>query len=231
LNWKNRDLISQYFFWNSAAFRAFHEGVYDAAKIYDPALTVGDATKRAVSGKDFFGRPASREEAVAELAMIFSAYKVVKAGMEARAATNIRNSYGNIRENVRSSIRANTGVASNDLAELRANGVKFTPENVVATGRNSSGQVIFLETGNSKAGLQHIVKAHGEDFAKIGIPEAKIPDIVMQAATQGKLVGYQGRDTGRPIYEIMINGATHRIAVTTGNNGFIVGANPAGRVK
>jgi hypothetical protein len=114
---------------------------------------------------------------------------------------------------------------------LSANGVKFTPASVVATGRNSNGQVIFLETRNSNAGLQHIVGAHGEDFANIGVPEAKIPEVVIQAATQGKLVGYQGSGTGRPIYEITINGRTQRIAVTTGNNGFIVGANPAGGMK
>ena len=78
---------------------------------------------------------------------------------------------------------------------------------------------------------QHSVDAHGEDFANIGVSQVKIPDVVMQAATQGKLVGYQGAGTSRPIYEITINGQTQRIAVTTGNNGFIVGANPAGGVK
>ncbi len=78
---------------------------------------------------------------------------------------------------------------------------------------------------------QHIVDTYGEDFANIDVPHVKIPDVVTQAATQGKLVGYQGAATGRPIYEITINGQTQRIAVTTGNNGFIVGTNPAGGVK
>lgn len=37
---------------------------------------------------------------------------------------------------------------------MAANGVKFTPEALLATGRSSStGQVIFLETGNARAGL------------------------------------------------------------------------------
>lgn len=126
---------------------------------------------------------------------------------------------------------AKGAVDSSLLTELSENGVKFTPENIVAAGRNSSGQVIFLETGTSKAGLQHIVDAHAEDFANIGVSKAQIPEVVMQAATQGKLVGYQGVGTGRPIYEITINGQPQRIAVTTGNNGFIVGANPAGGMK
>ncbi|CAN5696869.1 hypothetical protein BH11PSE12_BH11PSE12_34580 [soil metagenome] len=111
------------------------------------------------------------------------------------------------------------------------NGIKFTPENILATGKNSSGQVVFLESGNTKAGLQHIIDAHADDFANIGVKQAQIPDVVMQAATQGKLVGYQGAGTGRTIYEVTINGQTQRISVTTSNNGFIVGANPAGGVK
>ena len=61
--------------------------------------------------------------------------------------------------------------------------------------------------------------------------KAQVPDVVMKAVTKGKLVDYQGAGTGRPIYEITINGQPQRIAVTTGNNGFIVGANPAGGVK
>ncbi|XXD92772.1 DUF637 domain-containing protein [Pseudomonas sp. Z4-7] len=117
------------------------------------------------------------------------------------------------------------------LDELTANGVKFTLENVVATTRNSSGKVIFLETGNSKAGLQHIIEEHGSQFAQMGVSEAQIPGVVMKAVSEGKLVGHQGSGTGRPIYELTINGQPQRIAVTVGDNGFVVGANPRGSVK
>ena len=34
------------------------------------------------------------------------------------------------------------------------------------------------------------------------------------------------RGTGRPIYEFTYNGEIHKVAITVGNNGFIVGANP-----
>ena len=53
----------------------------------------------------------------------------------------------------------------------------------------------------------------------------------MKAVMEGRRVGYQGSDTGRPIYEISINGHTQRIAVTVGDNGYIVGANPKGGSK
>lgn len=61
-----------------------------------------------------------------------------------------------------------------------------------------------------------------------GISEAEIPSVVMKAVSQGKIVGYQGSGTGRPIYEITVNGQPQYIAVTVGNNGYIVGANPRG---
>ncbi|ROM49979.1 hypothetical protein BK648_12395 [Pseudomonas poae] len=117
------------------------------------------------------------------------------------------------------------------LDELTANNVKFTPENVSATTRNSSGKVVFLEAGNSKAGLQHIIEEHGSQFAQMGVSEAQIPGVVMKAVSEGKLVGYQGSGAGRPIYELTINGQPQRIAVTVGDNGFVVGANPRGSVK
>jgi hypothetical protein len=126
---------------------------------------------------------------------------------------------------------ANNAVKQADLEVLAANGVKFTLQNVVATGTTPSGQIVFLETGSSSAGLQHIIEEHGAEFANMGVSPAQIADVVMQAVTQGKIVGYQGSGTGRPIYEVTVNGQQHQIAVTVGSNGFIVGANPRGSVK
>ncbi|WP_277749120.1 VENN motif pre-toxin domain-containing protein [Serratia plymuthica] len=129
------------------------------------------------------------------------------------------------------SIAKNTVVTKSLFKEMTTQGIKFTPENVVGAAKDSSGKIIFLEKGNSKAGLQHIVKEHGSQFSQIGVSEARIPDVVMKAVTDGKIVGYQGTGTGRPIYETMINGKKYNIAVTVGNNGFIVGANLRGSVK
>jgi hypothetical protein len=113
------------------------------------------------------------------------------------------------------------------LAELRVNEIKLTEASLLATGKTPSGQVVFLETGNSKAGLRHIIDKHRADFAKAGIPESNIANVVMEAVTRSRPVGFQGIGTGRPIYEIDLNSQTLHIAVTVSNNGFIVGANPA----
>ena len=107
---------------------------------------------------------------------------------------------------------------------LAEQGIKHTPEDIVRIRQTPTGKTVFLEKGNSRASLEHIVKKHGEDFARKGISEEQIPDVVITAVTEGKLVGTQG---SRPIYETVINGVKQRIAVTVGNNGFIVGANPA----
>ncbi|ARU25863.1 hypothetical protein RSSE_p1684 (plasmid) [Ralstonia solanacearum] len=125
----------------------------------------------------------------------------------------------------------NAGVSQADLEALAANGVKFSRQDVIATGRTQSGQIVFLETGTTKAGLEHIIDAHGAEFAGMGVSPKQIPDVVMRAVTQGKLVGYQGSGVGRPIYEVDVNGQQQRIAVTVGSNGFIVGANPRGRAR
>jgi len=110
------------------------------------------------------------------------------------------------------------------ISELSEQGIKHTPENIIDIAKTSEGKIVFLETGNNSAGLQHIVKEHRDDFLNRGISEDQISDAVMTAITEGKVVGHQGK--GRPIYEFQFNGQTQRIAVTTSNNGFIVGANP-----
>ena len=111
------------------------------------------------------------------------------------------------------------------LDELERNGVKHNPDDIVEIGRNKAGQIVFLEKGNSRAGLQHIVERHAGDFANIGVPEDKIGKLVFAAVTTGKVVGAQRT---RPIYEVLFEGKLYRLAVSVGDNGFIVGANPVG---
>jgi uncharacterized Zn-binding protein involved in type VI secretion len=117
------------------------------------------------------------------------------------------------------------------LEELAATGVKFSPEKIVAIDKDQSGKIIFLEIGDSKSGLRHIVERHGQEFAINGIHENAIPGAVMKALTQGKVVGYQGRGTERPIFEVLINARQQRLAITVSKNGYVVGANPKGSGK
>ena len=103
-------------------------------------------------------------------------------------------------------------------------GTKITIENVVDI-RKINGKTVWLETGNKTAGLEYIYK-HADEFAGKGITKSQIPDALFTALEKGKVVGHQGKETGRPIYEFNYGGKTHNWAITVSDNGFIVGANP-----
>ena len=112
------------------------------------------------------------------------------------------------------------------LAELAQLNMKHTPEKIVKIAKQANGKIVFLEEGNSNAGLQHILEEHSLEFADQGIQQNQIPDLIIKALTKGKAVGYQGKKQTRVIYEVNFNGKTHYIALTVSDNGYIVGANP-----
>lgn len=116
------------------------------------------------------------------------------------------------------------------IKELQKRNENFTQKDIIAAERDRSGNVVWLEKGNDRAGLKHIL-SHESQFTKFGVDRRDIPEYVMKAITGGNIIGYQGQGTGRPIYEFDHNGETHRLAVTIGSNGFIVGANPKSRKK
>ena len=111
------------------------------------------------------------------------------------------------------------------MHELATSGVKYNSKDVVAVTKTPNGKLVWLENGNSQAGLYHILN-HSDEFETKGISQNQLPEFLINALNKGKVVGYQGKGNGRPIYEINFNGQTQRVAITTGNNGFIVGANP-----
>jgi hypothetical protein len=110
------------------------------------------------------------------------------------------------------------------IAELQQAKIRHSPDKIIRITKLPNGKIVFLETGNLRSGLQHILTNHTPEFADRGISEDQIPDAVMTAVINGSIMGYQGVD--RPIYEVTFNGRTQLIAVTVGSNGYIVGANP-----
>jgi filamentous hemagglutinin len=77
----------------------------------------------------------------------------------------------------------------------------------------------------SEHGLNR-VKTHAPEFLQKGIPEAELADFIMEAILNGRITDYQGKGSGRPIYELTWKGKQQKVAITVGNNGFVVGANP-----
>lgn len=111
------------------------------------------------------------------------------------------------------------------ISELAKQKIKHNPDNIVAIARAPKGRIVFLETGNKRSGLEHIVDRHGKEFVGQGVSASQIPELIMTAVTSGIVVGTQGSRM-RPVYEVVFNGITRRIAVEISDNGFIVSANP-----
>ncbi len=111
------------------------------------------------------------------------------------------------------------------IAQVQANGEKISPEKVLMITKDPSDKIVWMETGNNKSGLEHIIDKHGHEFNGRGIANDDIPNYVLEAVHQGHIVGLQGKRNPRSIYEFTYNGVKQRIAVQVATNGYIVGAN------
>jgi hypothetical protein len=117
------------------------------------------------------------------------------------------------------------------IEQLQESGTKVDPEAVVRIGADPNGRIVWIEEGGvnpntgRSSGLHHVMEKHGDQFAQHGVAAADVPELVQRAATEGRYTGYlQGAKPGRPIFEVEFNGQTHHVAVSVGNNGYIVGA-------
>ncbi|MEV7978376.1 RICIN domain-containing protein [Streptomyces sp. NPDC086519] len=113
------------------------------------------------------------------------------------------------------------------LARLDQAGVKFNKADTIWVIEYAKPGVnlAWLEKGNVHAGLTHIIFRHAGEFAAAGVRIEDIPALVSKALTEGTRVGTQG--AGRPIFEVVFNGKTQRVAVSVGDNGYVIGANIA----
>jgi len=109
------------------------------------------------------------------------------------------------------------------LNELKRKNIKHNPKEVIDIRKTKNGDIVFLEKGTSKAGLQHIIERHADDFARRGVSQEQIPNIIMEAITEGKIISQK---RGSTMYEVLFNGKKQGIKVTIGSNGFIVQSNP-----
>jgi hypothetical protein len=116
----------------------------------------------------------------------------------------------------------------NELLEL---GIKCKPTEIIKIQRLSTGKIVFLErgkTGVRGSGLKHILERHQKDFYCQGIVSNEIPELLITAILQDKIIGYQGTgEKAREIYEVIFKNEIYHIAITIAKNGYIVGANPS----
>jgi hypothetical protein len=131
-----------------------------------------------------------------------------------------------------------TSIAGKDLIDkLEKRGTAFSKADIVVIGQDKSGMIVWLEKGNSKAGLEHLWARHAKDFGARGLSKDKVPQAIMQvlAAAQGnneKLANAPNKKTGRPggyTYVRKYNG--NYMVVGVGSNGFITTSYPTDEKK
>lgn len=111
------------------------------------------------------------------------------------------------------------------LNELRQSGVKFTEKEVIMITKTKKNELVWLEKGNERKGLEHILLRHEKDLErKFGVKKQEIPNFVKDVFTNGvetrnefKNGGYQKEYLYKGKY-IVISGV--------GTNGFIVSIYP-----
>ncbi len=86
--------------------------------------------------------------------------------------------------------------------------------------KNSGGKLMWLENGNSKAGLTHILERHAYDFASQGINN--IPKLLNDVLKTNRI--NTGSNAKGLFADYIFSENTYRIAY--GTNGFIVSFYP-----
>ena len=131
------------------------------------------------------------------------------------------------------------GAKSNEtnklIKELEISGVKFSKEDIVFITKDKTGQTIWLENGNSSAGLEHIINGngrslgHAKDFEKaFGVSKAEIPNYLNKVISNGSVISNELKDiNGRSGFErIYYFNKKYYVLTGIGTNGFIVTAYP-----
>ena len=106
------------------------------------------------------------------------------------------------------------------IEQLAESGVKFQQADIVMITRNINGELLWLETGNNRAGLQHILDSHASDFALRGITD--IPHFLKVILQKSSIRTGKGKNGLYADYEV--NGKQYRVAY--GTNGYIVSFYP-----
>ena len=133
-------------------------------------------------------------------------------------------------ENERALYRS-TMVDDGLLDELRRRGIKFTDENVEFVTRDRTGQIVWLESGNRMAGLEHILHGHAKDFFNaFGVSKAGVAQYLQTIITHGDVVSNKLKrvgSSGRMGYErVYYYDGSYCVVTGIGTNGFIVSAYP-----
>ncbi len=115
------------------------------------------------------------------------------------------------------------------IDELDSNEAKYNVKDMRFITRDATDQVVWLEKGNSSAGLEHIVSRHANDFRnKLGIEKYDIANTLYDIVKTGQIVSnriklIKGRKNYERIYKYQ---GQYYVLAGIGSNGFLVSAYP-----
>ena len=129
----------------------------------------------------------------------------------------------------------NLSPTQKELIKLAAAGrVKMTVKNIIRIWqvdmRRIPGlkkQFLWVEDNMTNVGYQHMLD-HANEFQKIVITTDQLPEVA-EAATKIGIFGFlqskRGSETDRPVFALNFYGKPLAVAVSVGDNGFVIGMN------
>lgn len=121
------------------------------------------------------------------------------------------------------------------IDQLTKAGVKFNPNDVLFVTKDKTGQLVWLETGNKVAGLEHILhgdgrsRGHASDFKKaLGLETNQVSGYLQKVITHGSVISNTIKPIGNRMgfERIYSYEGNYYIVTGIGTNGFIVSAYP-----
>ena len=95
---------------------------------------------------------------------------------------------------------------------------------VIAKGKG--GGIVWLETGDERAGLIHILQGHINDFKNRGIRDNEIPAFILNMIKNETPIEIIPDKKG---YTLLLQIDNKRYKMATGSNGYVVTAYPSKR--
>ena len=115
------------------------------------------------------------------------------------------------------------------IAELKASGTKFSETELKMISREFDGKILFLENGNTNAGLQHIFERHWnpKELMKYFKNKDEMIEKMFSALKNDKyltkeVVTKNGREGLEYTYKLAVTGGDKTFKFGVGSNGFIV---------
>ncbi len=115
------------------------------------------------------------------------------------------------------------------IAELEKNKIKFTKEDMLFITKDKSGQIVWLEEGNKKGGLKHILDGHANNICKkLSVSPENLVNTIKDIVTNGEVMCCNiaiknGRETLEKVY---LHKNEYYMLGAVGTNGFIVSIYP-----